>query len=143
MHTRSRSTGISFLVAVAAAAMAIECANRAPTDATPVAPTTTGPSPAVTLHAMGTVEILSCTPDGGCKYQGRIVNEGGCVKNVHGITHLLDASGNEIEKQEWSINGRMRPKQEADFNGCCFSNRAVNAQRSSRTEVFAEELECI
>ena len=100
MRTRSRPTGISFLVAVFAAAMAIECANRAPTDATPTAATTTltSPSPAITLRAMGTVEILSCTPDGGCQYQGRVVNEGGCVKNVHGITHLLTFNTTDFQR---------------------------------------------
>src|SRR3954471_23550008 len=118
MRIRSRRIGINLLVALSTAAGAIECANRSPTDATQAATTLTSPSPATTLHAMGAVEFLRCTPDGGCAYQGRVLNEGGCVKNVHGITYLLDASGREIEKQEWSINGRMRPKQDASFDGC-------------------------
>jgi hypothetical protein len=144
MRIRSGRIGFNLLIALSAAAVAIECANRSPTDATQAAATTlTSPSPAATLHVTGTVEFLRCTPDAGCAYQGRVINEGGCVKNVHGITHLLDASDHEIEQQEWSINGRMRPKQEGSFNGCCFSSKAVNAQQSSRTEVFAEEVECI
>jgi len=96
------------------------------------------------MRALPELTFPRCTADGGCTFEGVVVNEGpGCAKNVAGVTHLLDAAGKEIEARPWTLNGRVRPRIEVPFDGCCFSAAAVDAHKSSRTEVTAEPLECI
>ena len=95
------------------------------------------------LRALADLKISSCTNDG-CAFDGTVVNDGpGCAKNVTGVTHLLDADGKELEARSWTLDGRVRPRLEVPFNGCCFSSKAVASYKSSRTEVSAEPLECI
>jgi hypothetical protein len=95
------------------------------------------------LRAFPDLKFSSCTNDG-CAFEGTVVNDGpGCAKNVTGVTHLLDADGKELEARSWTLDGRVRPRLEVAFSGCCFSSKAVGLYKSSRTEVSAEPLECI
>jgi hypothetical protein len=96
-----------------------------------------------TVRAVGDLTFSSCG-SGGCSFEGAVVNDGpGCVSNVRGVTHLLDASGKEIESQPWTIDGRVRPGQQAPFTGCCFSAAAKDAQTTHRTEVTFTPIQCI
>src|SRR6266581_3480356 len=76
----------------------------------------------------------SCS-EGRCTYQGLITNDGpDCASNVRGVTHLFDASGKEIETQQWEILGRVR-RGETSYTGCCFSQTAVDTYSTYRTDV--------
>ena len=100
-------------------------------------------SPSASVRAAGAVTFPSCTPDGKCSYQGTITNDGpDCASNVRGVTHLLDASGKEIEAQPWEILGRVR-RGDTPFSACCFLKSSVDNHRSDRTDVTAEPLPCI
>ena len=100
-------------------------------------------SPAANVHATGNLTFSSCSSKGGCTYQGSITNDGpDCASNVRGVTHLFDASGKEIEKQEWEILGRVR-RGETSYSGCCFSQTAADTYRTYRTDVSFDPLLCI
>jgi hypothetical protein len=121
---------VPFLVALSAAV----CGS------TPTGPTQ---SPAANVRATGSLAFASCSSEGGCTYQGLITNDGpDCASNVRGVTHLFDASGKEIETQQWDILGRVR-RGETSYTGCCFSQTAVNTYRTYRTDVSFDALLCI
>src|SRR5262249_52036767 len=91
--------------------IAASAATCAPTHPTPS--TTTSAK----VHAVENLSFPSCSSDGRCLYQGFIFNDGpDCASNVRGITHLFDASGHEIEAQQWEIGGRVLPTQ-SQYNG--------------------------
>jgi hypothetical protein len=78
-----------------------------------------------------------------CTYSGFVTNDGpDCASNVRGTTHLLDSSGKEFEAQSWVILGRVRGGT-TPFSGCCFSQAAINAYRTQRTDVSFDSLPCI
>ena len=95
------------------------------------------------MHATGELRFPSCSAEGQCTYQGSLTNDGpDCASNVRGVTHLYGASGEEIEKQEWEILGRVR-RGETSYKGCCFSETAVKTYRTYRTDVSFEALPCV
>jgi hypothetical protein len=101
------------------------------------------PSPSANVHATGEVTFPSCSDDGKCSFEGQVTNDGpDCASNVRGVTHLLDASGKEIEAQPWEILGRVR-RGATSFSGCCFSRKSVDTYRSQRTDVSFEPLRCV
>ena len=100
-------------------------------------------SAAANVHATGKLSFTDCSPQGGCSYQGLVTNDGpDCASNVRGVTHLFDASGKELAAQQWEILGRLR-RGEAAYQGCCFSQAAVDAYRSYRSDVSFDALPCI
>jgi len=99
-------------------------------------------TPAANLRATGNLTFASCS-EGRCTYQGLITNDGpDCASNVRGVTHLFDASGKEIETQQWEILGRVR-RGETSYTGCCFSQTAVDTYRTYRTDVSFDALLCV
>jgi hypothetical protein len=129
---------VAYLIALAA----VVCGSSV-TQPTPAAAHGGTQSPSANVHATGDLNFANCTADGGCSYEGQIVNDGpDCASNVRGVTHLFDASGKEIEAQRWEILGRVR-RGNTSYNGCCFSQAAVNAHRTYRTDVTFEPLPCI
>jgi hypothetical protein len=129
-----------------AVVLGISCAAAPPTPTESTTLPTTGSSsqsPSASVHATGTVTFSSCTPDGKCEYQGTITNDGpDCASNVRGVTHLLDATGKDIESQSWEILGRVR-RGDTPFSGCCFLKSSVDGHRSVHTDVTSEPLPCI
>jgi hypothetical protein len=126
---------VPFLVALSAAV----CGST-PTQSTT---SSTTQSPATNVRATGNLTFASCSSEGRCTYQGLITNDGpDCASNVRGVTHLFDASGKEIETQQWDILGRVR-RGETSYTGCCFSQTAVNTYRTYRTDVSFDALLCI
>lgn len=114
-----------------------------PTEPTQSMMSITSQSPEAKVRAIGNLTFSSCSADGKCQYQGLITNDGpDCASNVRGVTHLFDASGKEIETQEWDILGRVR-RGETPYTGCCFSQAALNAYRTYRTDVSFNALLCI
>jgi hypothetical protein len=100
-------------------------------------------SPAANVRATGNLTFPGCSSEGKCTYEGRVTNDGpDCASNVRGVTHLFDASGQEIETQQWDILGRVR-RGETSYTGCCFSKTAVDTYRTYRTDVAFEPLLCI
>jgi hypothetical protein len=100
-------------------------------------------SPSANVHATGALTFSGCSAEAGCSYSGFVTNDGpDCASNVRGVTHLLDASGKEIAMQQWEILGRVRGG-ETSYKGCCFSQAAVDAHSSYRTDVSFEALLCI
>jgi len=99
-------------------------------------------SPSANVHATGGITFPRCS-NGTCTFSGSVTNDGpDCASNVRGITHLLDASGKELESQSWEILGRVRGGN-TGFSGCCFNQSSVNAYRTHRTDVSFEPLPCI
>lgn len=95
------------------------------------------------IRPVGALNLTNCGA-GGCEFDGEVQFDGpGCISNVRGVTHLLDASGKELASQPWTINGRMRPGQRMPFKGCCFSTDAVKAHTSDRTDVTYNTIQCI
>ena len=132
-----RRTSIQLGRLAAALALGLLCACSGPVAASPMA----GASPI--LRALPDLKFSTCTNDG-CVFEGTLVNDGpGCARNVTGVTHLLDADGKELEARPWTLDGRVRPRVQTPFGGCCFSSKAVGSYKRSRTEVSAEPLECI
>jgi hypothetical protein len=100
-------------------------------------------SPAANVRATGNLTFASCSSKNGCNYQGLITNDGpDCASNVRGVTHLFDVSGKELEMQKWEILGRVR-RGDTSYTGCCFSQTAVDAHRTYRTDVSFDALPCI
>lgn len=138
MRTVWLRASVPFLIALSAAV----CGSTL-TEPTPPAAGGGTQSPSANVHATGNLSFSNCPSDGRCTYEGQVVNDGpDCASNVRGVTHLFDASGKEIEKQQWEILGRVRRGQTA-YTGCCFSQPAVNAYRTYRTDVTFEPLACI
>ena len=130
-----------FLVAASATGCAPTSAGPTQSTTTTTASGTTQ-SPSANVRATGSLTFGTCSSDG-CAYQGFVTNDGpDCASNVRGVTHLFDASGQEIAMQQWEILGRVRGGQTA-YSGCCFSQAAVNAYRTFRTDVSFEALRCI
>jgi hypothetical protein len=102
----------------------------------------TAGTPSANVHPTGALSFPSCTAEG-CTFQGSVTNDGpDCASNVRGVTHLFDEPGKEIATQSWEILGRLR-RGDRTYSGCCFSQAAVDAFRSYRTDVSFEPLPCI
>jgi hypothetical protein len=135
--------GLAFLRWSAPFLAAVSAAACGATGEPPATPTTTlTGSPSANVHATGKL-AFTCSADGGCSYQGLVTNDGpDCASNVRGVTHLFDASGKEIASQAWKILGRLR-RGDASYEGCCFSQAAVDAYSSYRTDVAFDALLCV
>jgi len=95
------------------------------------------------VRVLSEVRFPSCT-DGQCQIEGTLVNDGpDCATSVRGVTHLLDADGKELTSVNWTFGARLRPNRQEQFSGCCISEKTMQAQRSSRTDVSFEALQCI
>ena len=141
---KGRRTSGVFLEGLLAAALSSACSGETLTAPMNTTTATTSGAPSASVRALSNLSFTSCTSDGNCSFEGQILNDGpDCAKNVRGVTHLLDASGTEIEQRQWTVVGRVRPGLPEAFSGCCFSSNAVSAQRGSRTEVFFEPLLCV
>ena len=107
-------------------------------------PTGPGTKPPAMVHAIGNLSFPNCS-DGKCAYEGQIINDGPeCAVTVHGVTHLFDAAGKEIETQQWEVLGRVRPvPTPTAYTACCFSQTAVSTYRTYRTDVSFAPLKCI
>ena len=133
-----------FLAAVvAASALMFACGDPStPTLAQSQSQNSSG-SDSAKLRSTGSLNFVDCG-SAGCTAEGTIVSDGpGCVSNVKGVTHLLDASGKEIEAQSWTINGRVRPNAPRTYQACCFSSNSKERYSSFNVEITSQPIDCI
>lgn len=101
------------------------------------------PPPPAVLAAHGSLGF-SCQLDD-CTFSGEATNNGaGCADNVRGITRLLDSSGGEIAREDWSLSPSRQIQAGETFlyQDCCFSLTEVSSMSSYQTDVFWNNVSC-